>query len=143
MLSSLYRVVFLSACVLVFVGCGPSKPPVAKVHGTVMMQGKPLTGAVVGFESEDGLRSVTAELDGQGKFEARTYDAAGIPPGIYKVTVKPLPPATDQPPLAGDALTSPPLQSSIPPKYFSTSTSGLSADIKLEQDNELKFDLVP
>ncbi|WP_425618479.1 carboxypeptidase-like regulatory domain-containing protein [Anatilimnocola sp. NA78] len=143
MFCRLSQFLVLSVGLFILGGCGPTKAPVAKVHGTVTMQGQPLTGAVIGFESEDGSRSVTAELDAQGKFVVRTYADAGVPPGKYKVTVKPLPPPTDQPPLAGDALTSGPLESSIPKKYFSTGTSGLTADVVLEKDNDLTFDLKP
>ncbi|QDU27380.1 hypothetical protein ETAA8_24670 [Anatilimnocola aggregata] len=134
---------FLLVCVLLCCGCNPARPPVAKVHGQVRLNGEPLTSGIVILESEDGQQSQLADLDAQGKFEVRTYQDAGIPPGIYKIAVQPGRPTGDEMPLVSDVTKPAPPPSPIPMKYFSVATSGLTWDIKLDQDNDLQIDLKP
>jgi hypothetical protein len=128
--------------VVAILGCRPAGPPVAKVTGVVRLQGEPVQAGIVIFQSEDGLQNVMADLK-QGKFELKTHDAAGIQPGKYKVAIKPPPPNYDTPPLADAAINDPrPQDTTIPAKYYALETSGLTAEVKLDQPNELVFDLV-
>lgn len=127
---------------LAVVGCSPAAPQVAKVTGVVRLNGEPVPAGIVIFQSEDGTENVMANLE-QGKFELKTHDAAGIRPGKYKVAIKPPPPKYDSPPLADAAINDPrPLDTTIPAKYYALETSGLTAEVKLGQPNELAFDLV-
>ena len=134
------RSVFLAAgcaallSISLLAGCGPSGPPVAVVKGKVTSGGQPLTSGIIFYQSENGLLALTAEINAQGEYQMKTYDSAGLPPGKYKVAVKPAAVnPTGAPPLAGEALTAVPvIDKSIPEKYHSPETSGLSADVTLE-----------
>jgi hypothetical protein len=127
--------------IVAILGCRPAAPPVAKVTGIVRLQGEPVQAGVVIFQSEDGTQNVMANLE-QGKFELKTHDAAGIRPGKYKVAIKPPAPNYDSPPLADAAINDPrPLDTTIPAKYYALESSGLSAEVKLDQPNELTFNL--
>ena len=65
--------VTLCACVLVFSGCGPAGPDygslgLSEVHGTITLDGQPLSGGIVHFESEDETFSyATTDADGRYK----------------------------------------------------------------------------
>ncbi len=58
-------------CCSLAVGCGPGGPPVGAVTGTVTMDGVPLPGALVTFQStsDKGGRPSNAETDEQGRYE--------------------------------------------------------------------------
>ncbi len=125
-------------------GCQPAGPPVAKVQGSVTFKGAPLTAGVVIFQAESGPQTAMDDLDAAGKFELKFYDAAGIPPGRYKVAIKPPPQNYQTPPLADAAINDPrPLDTTIPTKYHNSETSGLTADVKLDQPNDFQFHLTP
>jgi hypothetical protein len=135
--------VAILACALL-IGCQPTGRPVAKVTGTVTLQGKPVPAGIVIFQSEDGLQNVMANIDKQGRFSLKTHDAGGIAPGKYKVAIKPPPQNYETPPLADAAINDPrPLDTTIPRKYYAVESSGLTAAVKLDQANDLKFDLQP
>lgn len=137
--------VVLGIALLFALGCKPAGPPVATVGGKITLGGKPLPGGFITFQSEDGTRSVVGEINTQGTYEIRTHDSAGLPPGKYKVGIKPpAPPRTsDEPPLAGEALTyQPPKERLIPERYASFETSGLTADVTLE-NKSYDFELTP
>lgn len=125
-------------------GCGPKGPPVAIVKGKVTSGGKPLTSGIIFYQSENGLLALTAEINAQGEYQMKTYDSAGLPPGKYKVAVKPAAAnPTGMPPLAGEALTAVPVvDKSIPARYYGVETSGLTADVTLEAKSH-DFDLKP
>lgn len=115
-------------------GCGKEGPPLAKVGGQVTLSGKPVTSGIVIFQSEDGLINVMDDIDGQGNYELKTHDAAGIPPGKYKVSLKPAAPVLDTPPLADDGLRNPvQLDKTINQRYYDAATSGLIVDVTLEK----------
>jgi len=135
---SRFRLLLLVA----ILGCSPAAPRVAKVTGVVHLNGEPLKAGIVIFQSEDGLHNPMGDVK-EGKFELKTFDAAGIPPGKYKVAVKPPPENRDTLPLADAAINDPrPQDKTIPAKYCALETSGLSAEVKLDQPNELTFELV-
>lgn len=139
----------LSVCfclgLFLLLGCKPAGPPVATVGGKITLSGKPLPGGFVTFQSDDGTRSVVGDINAQGEYQIRTHDSAGLPPGKYKVAVKPPAPprASDEPPLAGEALTyEAPKERLVPLKYASFETSGLSADVTLDVKS-YDFELMP
>jgi hypothetical protein len=138
--------VVLCLGLLILLGCKPSGPPVATVKGKFTLAGKALPGGFVTFQSEDGARSVVGEINATGEYEMRTHDSAGLPPGKYKVAVKPPAPVRpiDQPPLAGEATTyEPPKERLIPEKYADVNSSGLTADVTLDAGKSYDFDLQP
>lgn len=136
--------VFLCLGLLILLGCKPAGPPVATVGGKITLAGKALPGGFVTFQSEDGTRSVVGEVNAQGEYQIRTHDSAGLPPGKYKVAVKPPAPprSSDEPPLAGEALTyEAPKERLVPLKYAAFETSGLTADVTLEAGKSYDFEL--
>jgi hypothetical protein len=74
-----------------FGGCssGTRRPPTYPVTGTVTLQGKPVTGAVVTFvpTAEKG-EAASAITDSEGKYALTTWQAGdGARPGEYRVKV--------------------------------------------------------
>ena len=142
-MTALHKLLIALLAGILFAGCGPKGPAVATVKGRITAAGKPLTSGVVMYQSENGNLALTAEIGPQGEYQVKTYDSPGLPPGKYKVAVKPAAPKTDQPPLAGDALTAQPFtDKNIPEKYHSLESSGLSTNVTLE-DKSYDFDLAP
>jgi hypothetical protein len=79
---------------LAYTGCSKDGPPefdVAPVTGTVKLKGVPLADADVSFRLEGvaptGFIGSAAKTDASGKYELRTNDQKGAPPGNYKVSV--------------------------------------------------------
>jgi hypothetical protein len=89
----LFRGTLAAALLLAGAGCGGKTKPVP-VEGVVLLDGKPLKGALVTFVPEDGRGRVAAGLsDDDGKFELTTSTSGdGALPGNYKVTVTVAPP---------------------------------------------------
>lgn len=127
---SLGRLLVL-ALVLVCAGCGPrggkARKPTVPVRGLVLLEDKPLPGAVVVFHPLDdpapeAPRSY-ARTSPDGGFALATYETGdGAPAGRYAVVILAL---------DGEEGTS-----LIPARYGSVESSGLRADIK-EGNNEL------
>ena len=108
---------------LLFVmGCGgPKEPPAGMVSGKVTMNGKPVNGGEILFSA--GGRNQRAVIG-----KDSSYIAAGVPAG--KVTVAVTAPRGV---LVGGK------QAMIPPKYNKGETSGLTVEIKANEEN--KFDI--
>lgn len=111
-------------------GCG-GKGAVAKVSGKVTVGGQPVTGAMINFISPETGLAASDELDAGGAYDIQT----GLTPGTYKVFVVPAS-AADQPPMPGKPPPKP-SESTVPPKYRSDATSGLTAELQ-EGDNPNK-----
>jgi hypothetical protein len=64
------------------------RPPLGTVHGKISLDGKPLTGARVGFAPKDSGRASTAVTDAEGHYEL-TYirDIMGAKVGAHTVRV--------------------------------------------------------
>jgi hypothetical protein len=130
----------LTGCL--FLGCKPAGPPVATVKGKVTLKGTPITAGFVIFQSEDGARSTVADINAEGKYEMRTHEAGGIAPGKYKVAFKPPAPGYTEPPLADAGQRDPrPVDKTIPERYYSVETSGITVDVTLEEKKSYDFDL--
>lgn len=66
---------FFSAIVPAIVGCGRSDlPELGRVQGTVTLDGKPLSGAAVGFYPLSGGRQALSIIDEDGKYELTFVD---------------------------------------------------------------------
>ena len=117
-------------------GCGPGGPARFPVSGEVRFEGQPVQDGVVSlFSRETGIAS-GGRLDAQGRFRI----AEGMPAGSYVVTVAP-PPSDVAPPMVGsDPLVAYP---NIPQKYWSDTTSDLTATVESGRREPLRFDLVP
>ena len=71
-------------------GCGgPERPPLARVTGSVTIDGKPLADATVRFTPEEG-RPSTGVTDSNGKFElVYTADSKGAMLGKHTIRIEP------------------------------------------------------
>lgn len=128
----------LMLIVPVLAGCGDGRPSLVPVSGTVMLNGAPIEGALVGFEPDgiDGYsRPSIATTDSAGKFVVGTYDKAdGMPEGKYKVTVLKkevvgkLPENFNSEDTAANAQ-SVKYQWTVPQKYATSANSGLSVEV--------------
>lgn len=110
-------------CLLV-VGCGGGEPTVStvSVNGKVVFQGAAVVEGVVTFEESKLGYANSAPLNATGEFSMQ------IPRGSYKVSITPpkieTPGGPDSPPGEGYKTVS-----NIPDKYWTPSTSGLTANV--------------
>jgi len=128
-------------------GCGGSDgPQPVRAGGTVTYNNKPLPNAEVVFAPDDGGRVAQATTDEAGRFRLGSFRPGdGALVGKHGVAViarglaKPPPPGSpaalmpDDYPVVGDPR--------IPEKYFSAATSGLTAVVELDGDNEFHLEL--
>jgi len=138
---------FLLMIAAVFVvtpsGCHRNALPLARVRGTVTLDGKPLTQGSVHFmpDNAKGTRGPMAlgGIGADGKFVLTTFKTGdGAQVGFHRILVNcwkavSLDPGNRQgPPLA---------KSLIPEHYNDEITSGLLAEVKAGIQNEFTFDL--
>lgn len=118
-------------------GCGPRRPELAAVEGTVTLDGRPLAHGIISFEAE-GRRPATARIVDGRIVEATTYRPGdGVPTGRHRVAVT----AREQ---AAAAAPANPGQATIasagamagkllvPSRYTDPATSGLTVTIAAE-----------
>lgn len=125
------------ASLALLAGC-PGKPrelTLLSVSGVVTLNGAPLQDGVVELTDRGTGFSAGAPLDGSGRFTIEV-----IPTGSYEVVVRPpyLPPPGERPPPRPSSYG--PIRS-IPKKYQSSTTSGLSAVVGGNVTTEFSFDL--
>ena len=135
-----WAVVILAATGLTAGGCdgGPSRPPLAKVHGKVTYKGKPLTFGAVIFMPVAGLGDAGPTMGGPGQPSAGNIQ----PDGSYELT-------TDTPgdgAIVGEhkvgvvVVASTTGKSIIPEKYQVPAKSPLSRTVK-EGDNAIDIEV--
>jgi hypothetical protein len=94
----------LAAFLVLSAGCG--SPPAATVHGKLLMDGKPLAGAIVQMWPQDDLTLDVYYGDGitdaDGRFKLKGRDGPSVKPGKYVLLVKLLASRGDAP-QGGDA----------------------------------------
>jgi len=123
---------FVSTCCLLFLciglfscGAGGSGVPLEKVSGKVTLNGQPLEGAIIVYESTSGVSS-HGVTDAEGHYEMKSkQDEPGVPVGSYVVRI-----IKTEGEVAGQEL--------IPAKY--NASSELKADVKTG-DNQFDFEL--
>lgn len=117
------------------VGCGPDRPVLASVQGTVTLDGKPLAGAAVMLMPEAGGRPARGTTDEQGHFELTTFERGdGAIVGEQRVSVSLVRTPGIQP--GEDGLSPLNIDPSklkeewvTPQRYASPQTSGLTAEV--------------
>jgi hypothetical protein len=129
--------ILLLAVSVVVAGCSQDAK-LGHVHGTVRIDGKPLTTGAVRFTPDAG-RAATGTIQSDGSYTLGTYKQSdGALVGTHKVTVIANEESGDLRPvyqMAGQK--SKPL---VPEKYMAVGTSGLTFDVK-PGDNKADFDL--
>lgn len=131
-------------------GCGPPGPAVQFVEGLVLLDGKPLDGAVIGLTPIEGKGlPATARTDSAGLFRPTSTRGgrpqAGAMVGEYVLTVsktgydfggKP-------PPAEGDTTTVVPIRSLVPDAYGDSARSPLRLSVKPGEGGKdpLRFEL--
>jgi hypothetical protein len=127
-------------------GCrgGNAELGTVRVSGTVRFKGQPVADAIVNFLSPTpGLRGAVGKTDASGRFELTTLTPGdGAMPGSYGVVISKqegLP--TDSKPTGLPDTKPPQGKDLLPSKYKTTSTSGLTADVKARGTNRFDFDL--
>lgn len=146
----------VAAAAVVPAGCGGDVPR-GRVHGTIKLGGKPLTGATMIFLANDNKTHVI-DLKPDG-----SYEVSGVALGPVKVSLQSAAPRSavkgefDPPPIssaakgvidekAGKSPTPPPVKgkldtgSLLPPQYADPQKSGLSFELK-DTDQEWSVDL--
>ncbi|MEA1950624.1 MAG: hypothetical protein U9N87_04525 [Planctomycetota bacterium] len=151
--SVLVLLLFLAPWLFVAVGCGPSRPEVAKVKGKITFRGAPVTTGQIVFLPEKG-RPARGKIGADGTYSLTTFDADdGAVLGKHTVTIEsikvhesgPRPKSMEEEikmareaapgSMAGGAV-----QHLIPPKYSNRETSGLSKEV-VRGENTFDFEL--
>ncbi len=134
--------ILFAALLALLLGCG-SEPPKTPIHGKVLYNGKPLPFGVVMFQPVQG-QVAQAEINSDGTFDLSTYRIKdGVIPGSYRVSVicyeaqDPEGPASVENE-GGGAWMGRPL---IPLRYTRTKSSGLTAEIVQDNNEEIILEL--
>jgi hypothetical protein len=130
------------AAMSITVGCGSSEV-VGRVDGRITVAGEPLDHGTVVFQNVQTTIGILAPIGEDGKYHVRTYKHDGLSPGDYQVAIQPQEIATGTPSMIAPPNTQKKHKSVIPAKYQSTSTSGLTATVKLGANPPFDFDLTP
>ena len=133
------------ACLAACIGCGPSRPEMAAVHGRVTYQGKPVVEGTIVFYPEKG-RPATGTLAPDGSYRLTTFDANdGAMLGRHHVTIEAR--RITAPMMQGEAAGEevgvygpPKVEWLLPEKYAGRDSSPLTAEVK-PGDNTIDFDL--
>lgn len=135
--ASIILALALASCMI---GCSDRLPRTVHVEGRITYLGKPVTQGSVTFmpinnASGSTLQPATGSLDSDGNYSLRSYhEKDGILPGKYSVSVAAYR-SYRLPTRPGEKL-----DYSIPEKYTSPQTSGLSADVSTDAAGPFRFD---
>ena len=124
---------------LLATGCGdrPDLPPMAKVTGTVTLDGQPLPRGMVQFvpdasQGTEGPPGV-GRIDEKGRFTITTAGVKGAVVGHHKIRVKSEEPFNVKARSMGQTL--------LPTSYNNHKTSGLTAEVKAGEKNQVDLPL--
>ena len=132
--SSLFRVCLLLSAGGI-VGCGPGGPEIARVEGTITLDGKPLGRAFVVFIPPGG-RPAAAETDANGKYVLDFGDGRmGTVPGVNRVEIN----TARQLEYAEDVTVIPGVKEMVPAKYNKMTT--LEVNVESGKTNVADFEL--
>ncbi len=130
------RHILWPALLAVLLGCGDDSQ-LGRVHGTVQLDGKPLTTGTVRFVPDAG-RAAQGEIQPDGTYTLGTYGTSdGALLGTHRVAIVAYE-ASDNTRPAYEVRT--PNRPLVPQKYLATGTSDLSFDVKPGK-NRADFDL--
>jgi hypothetical protein len=134
MLKSVAGVGLLMIALILQMGCGPSGPEIARVQGTVTMDGKPLPSAIIMFVPVGGRPSVS-ETDANGKYVLEfSGGRKGAIPGINRVEIN-----TGRLAYEKDGKNYPAVKESVPVQYNRLTT--LEFNVEAGKNNTADFAL--
>jgi hypothetical protein len=124
----------LAAIMITVGGCGPRRPELAEVVGTVSFDGRPLARGTVTFEAP-GMRPATARVENGRILDATTFRTGdGVPVGKHAIAVFAREEtgsiAASDPGARAFAADGMAGRSLLPRRYNDPATSGLSAAIE-------------
>lgn len=120
-------------------GCGdrPDLPPMAKVSGTVTLDGQPLSYGMVQFvpDSSQGTEGPpgVGRIDKKGCFTITTAGVKGAVVGHHRIRVKSEEPFNEEALSRGQTL--------LPEHYNDHKTSELTTEVKADEKNEVDLKL--
>ncbi len=136
--SCLFALGLLATAMLV-VGC-EAKRPLGKVAGRVTFRGKPLNQGTVIFSNEPEGVGFQTPIQADGTYLGEVKDGYGLPPGSYKVAIRPPQPRPSMdvmaPPVSANAE-----QADIPAQYRDWETSGFTANVVVGENPPFDFDM--
>lgn len=123
------------AALLAIAGCGPDRPAMVPVSGTVTLDGQPVVGASVMLSPAQGGRPASGRTGESGSFTVSTFEPGdGALLGRHTVTVtlqKTTGMTADPDGLEGDVAPGGlKVQWLVPQKYASQKTSGLTVEVQ-------------
>ncbi|NLF06672.1 MAG: hypothetical protein GX594_01660 [Pirellulaceae bacterium] len=123
---------------ILFAGCGPSRPATAPVHGRVTYQGKPVVEGTIIFHPEKGRQSI-GEIAPDGTYKLTTFEPGdGALLGKHRVSIEAR--RITETILPNGAYGPPKVEWLVPEKYSRLDGSTLTAEVK-PGDNTIDFDL--
>lgn len=136
--------ILVAVVLLAGFGC-TSEPPRGTVTGIVSVNGVPLSEGTIYFENLAKGVALTGQIKSDGSFKLASHQGAGLVVGSYQVAISPeaMLMSADEIPLAGKNPRKPNdvKKSPVPQKYYKTSTSELTAEIKEGSNPPINFDL--
>lgn len=127
-----HRLLLIGTIIIACWGCGDDKPALVPVHGTVLLNDKPMTTGKLTTVTE-AAHGAAAFIQPDGTFELKTYESGvgsdGASPGMHKVAVI----ATEEP--ASNDPDAAPGKSLIPKRYNVPETSQLTIEVKADGEN--------
>jgi len=134
------------------VGCGRNqRPPLAKAGGIVLYQGKPLPAGRISFIPDRSRgtmgRGASGIIGSDGRFAMQSFAAGdGALVGFHRVAIdswEEVRPST--PTVTADDVPAPPppMKSRIPVRYNDHTSSGLTAEVLAQPNNDFEFVLEP
>ena len=139
----MYRL-FVAIFLLMVSGCA-SEEPRGTVTGKVLINGVPLSEGTIYFENQTKGVALTGQIKPDGSFKLASHQGTGLVVGYYQVAISPeaMLMSADEIPLVGKNPRKPNdvKKSPLPEKYFKTSTSKLTAEIKEGANPPIVFDI--
>ena len=135
---------FVAIFLLTVFGCA-SEESRGTVTGKVSVNGVPLAEGTIYFENQAKGVALTGQIKPDGSFTLASHKGAGLVVGSYQVAISPeaMLMSADEIPLVGKNPRKPNdvKKSPLPVKYFKTSTSKLTAEIKEGANPPIVFDI--
>lgn len=137
------QAVLFDSLLLFVLGCGSGEksklPETVTAKGVVTLDGNPVDQASVVFIAESGNYHATGVTDSSGRFSLKAFaEKDGAVPGSYKVEVNK---TVVTPAGSGGDEEAVNVQYGVPPKYATSSSSGLSVTIPKTGATDIKLEL--